>query len=256
MNGHRRMIVTVGTSLFTSATWNTQGSPLETKTYILRAYEIWLRDHLEDPQGRVWMVSDAPERLSGQSVRYELETQLNRTNAAQWGTWIARDLDHPLRYSAELATIVRLFGTERLAGENFGRFLGNRYREIVLVTIDDRSDLGHIAACHLVEYLKALAEDPGLPIRLEATLRGPRLFDRVTSLDRYLNEQDKVPACDLVVSGGYKVLSTIAGRYAARRGWQLIYVHEDGKDLVQVASHQLRIDSTVITMGPVIGADI
>lgn len=252
----KQMIVTVGTSLFRSASWENSGCLLD-----IVGYDAWLSNScLANPELRAaYLPADAITGRTGESIISQLQASISAPNAAKWTQQVAIDFAHPLRYSAEVATILRLAEAEGLASLDqalLSRFL-RRYEHLAFLTAGDRTDLGHRAAHHLAEQVAALAGTgtvlPGL-IRVETALRGSNLTERVRSLVTHLDGLGGTEY-DLVISGGYKVFAAICGQWlVGRPRCRLVYLHEAEGTLIRHVSDRIQIDEDEVVIPP--GSDI
>lgn len=252
----RVMLVTVGTSLFSSATWEPRPDlyPDEAAGGLpkrVREYGNWLRsDSLAEPA----------KRARDEDVRKELERLLTEENAAEWAQCLPPGLPegtHDVvgrRFGAELNTLVLLAEDEaRRSGTAVSlRELLLRYDRVHVVTEKDQGEgvdaFSRIAAFHLVEHLNWIAgrtvakrlEIPGISSSEPERLRGG-LLELQCRVDKLLLE-DWCLGLDLVLTGGYKVygylLSPLAfGRDAVR----LLYAYEGADELVVLQGSAIRV---------------
>jgi hypothetical protein len=250
----KQMIVTVGASLFRSASWENSGCVLD-----IVGYDAWLSNTcLANPELRTaYHPADANTGRTGESIISQLQASLSALNAAEWAEQVAVDFAHQLRYSAEIATILRLAEAEGLAALDprlLSRFLG-RYERLCFLTTQDRADLGHRAAHHLAAQVAVLAgQDTAARVRVEMALHGRALSERVRSLVTYLDELDGTEY-DLVISGGYKVFAAICGEWlVGRPRCRLVYLHETEGTLIRHVTGRIQIDEDEVVIPP--GPDI
>jgi hypothetical protein len=228
------MFVTVGTSLFHSASWETVPE--------IREYGEWKIDKtLCSPEAR-------KRTRNAERIEAALEKALCAGDYELWTQCLPADLlagsphmDTVMRYSAELATILK---TWNLTSDfpAFGEFLRS-YSKIHLVA-DPTSRLPFHAAHHLAQALNALAGNGG-PARvmevygLSSTDPGVLLGDHtgLGLLGRLLfQDWNEVRQMDLVVSGGYKLYGIYLTPLLPFPDKQvrLLYIHEEGDHLIQV----------------------
>jgi hypothetical protein len=234
----RVMYVTMGTSLFHSATWE----PNEEVCKLVSGYEEWTGEETRSsPSSR----QASPHAAS---IRERLGYALRTNNAERWAKWLSADLlaGRPstgslLRYSAELTTLLKLAET-RPAGQTLADFL-NGYGEIRFV-YDDRSpasggpNLPQIAASHLACYLNVLAGQekraglvavPGLSSQNpDEVLEGIQGFG-----DEIAKAIEQFRWFDFIASGGYKLYGTLLAdlRDIPSISARLIYLHEEGQGI-------------------------
>lgn len=210
----RRMVVTVGTSLFTSASWRSEG-PFA----LIPGYPDWSVEHYESPRAR---------REAGGDTAHDLQEQLGHgwPGDIDYFVWPP---DTALRYSAEVATLLRWQQHENET--DLARFLADEYERIELVCSSDQSDPSRIAAGHLDAVM---TQRWGLGcVELQEVLTSESIRDKARHFGNYLRRlgTDRQPT-DLVVSGGYKLFAMYASLFAAatpwqRENWRVIYLHEE-----------------------------
>lgn len=210
MSAGTRMVVTVGTSLFSSASWR-----VEEPFASLPGYRRWAGELIENPSERRTAARQTPRHIEA-VLREQPEEALAAFD----------DGGPALRYSAELSTLLLWQGRE--GSRALGPFLNERYDRVDLVAPCDRNDLAWLAAAHL---RAVLAERLGVErVRVVEAITSPAIKDRVRQLRGYLDTMAaETDRADLVVSGGYKVYAMVAAALAVagERRWQVIYVHED-----------------------------
>lgn len=239
------MFVTVGTSLFHSASWEASESVLRDVPF----YDRWTENDsiLREPEAR-------KKLPAGDKIQQRLEYVLRTDNTGVWTGRLAADLlrGEPdpvtvMRYSAELATILKLFEIEGKSFPTLGAFLGS-YAAIYLPC--DSSAQGdanrvYVAAHHLAAYLNRLAEAdgmlaqplavPGLSSHEPEKLLGARsgLGKLASSLLDAARAGDQL---DVIVSGGYKLYGIYLYQRLAAEGLpvRLFYIHEDASRLVKI----------------------
>ena len=228
------MFVTVGTSLFHSASWEDVPEP--------REYGEWKTGNpLCSPEAR-------KRTRNAERIEAALEKGLCAGDYDLWVRRLPEDLlsgsphmDTVMRYSAELATILK---TWNLTSECpvLGDFLRS-YSKIHLVA-DPASLQPFQAAQHLAHTLNALAGNGG-PARvmevygLSSTDPAVLLGDHtgLGLLGRLIFQNwNDLRQIDLVVSGGYKLYGitlTALLRFPEKKV-RLLYIHEEGSRLVQI----------------------
>ncbi len=235
----RMLVVTVGTSLLTSATWKPEGPFAAIPGY---GSQWCTEPRLSSQQQRVAAVAQGGS-ITGESirrgVRQALETTLTRPDSLVALAAEPTDVEPPGRYSAELATIVCLFREERQPGEDRAAFFARRYGGgCWILSSADRSDEASIAATHLTAVFRHLSRsrvvhEPVLPAG------GPIV--QVGALQTWLWGRPQDSTMDIVVSGGYKIFATDVGQLLNfRHGWRSLYLHESSADLVEQTSKTLR----------------
>jgi hypothetical protein len=239
------MFITMGTSLFHSATWEPGAGALAA----LPEYRDWTQGELlTSPDKRMSCGNSA-------KIREGLKILLDARDTGSWWGCLPKDLrdGNPsattlMRYSAELSTLLKL-ADEEGEGKSLKEFLTS-YEQIRLVydpdgPADEGKNLPMVAATHLLSYINGMAADParasflkipGLSSREPSELLGEdtglgKLGDEICAA---LVSWDQV---DIIISGGYKiygiflapVVEEIEGKIA-----RMIYVHEEGGILMRI----------------------
>lgn len=210
-------MVTVGTSLFSSASWSCEG---DLKS--VRGYRGWTRELLDDPAGR---------RGEGARTVGDLEKLLKEKETEITERHFAPDFDRPLRYSGELTTLLRCHQSPlSRAGESFAAFLQRSYQEIQLLAATNRSNSSNVAARHLQVILRDKLGHPN--VSMPETLRSSHLHELIGYLRDHLEDLTRTGVeADLLVTGGYKAYSLLAGKFVATqpkdRHWRALYLHEE-----------------------------
>ncbi|MCB9834049.1 MAG: hypothetical protein H6807_16430 [Planctomycetes bacterium] len=215
------LIVTVGTSLFESASWS------KGLTTSIPAYEDWLKPEcLDDPTGR----AKGPHAAT---IRKELLALLsNDADAIELTKLWADPKDnsaHPKRYSAEVCTMMRLAAAEE---KTFGDWL-RAYESIRFVAPRNDGNESRIAA----DFLKQVLQKTGA--RIDSHLL---VADDVTEAgaDFHAHLRACQGATDVIVSGGYKIYATMAGRWLGSCGntvpcgpdRRVLYLHEGSEHVI------------------------
>ncbi len=211
-SGLNILAITVGTSLFTSASWRPEG-PFA----LIDGYRGWTTDLLKEPSAR---------SSSGRRTRDGIEARLNQRATGDPGYFVS-DLRAAQRYSAEVSTL--LSWKEREGERELRDFINDRYGRTDLVCPFHPDDPARIAADHLLTVFR---ERLGLEsVEIRDVITGRSLVDRVRQFQTYLQELPPKATVDLVVTGGYKVYAMFASGFAAsparRDRWRVIYQHED-----------------------------
>lgn len=258
----RFLLVTVGTSLFTSASW----APERLSGFGLQRYEEWTKgEKLIDPKAR-----DRDPRVRPLMERAVLESVQPGTDELDpvWVDALPDELQRgepnktdAMRYSAELATLIHLAERRK---ETLRELLAGYDRialpiEGIRATGDQERDKSAIAGIHLKHYLERILGggegDAGERIELwrieELTSTEPA--DLTAALERLaertVEQCRSVDAFDLVVTGGYKIygfylapLVLTAGGGPRPVDGALHYVHERGAALVSLEGETIRVD--------------
>lgn len=232
----RVLVITVGTSLFTSASWRPEG-PFS----LIEDYRSWCEKNL--------LTSPAARRASSSRTEAELEERLK----ARYGNdvhYFAWPPGPPLRYSAEITTLLRWMQKE--GSRDLPPFLERTYQRIDLVCPSDEEDRARVAADHLHAVLTSKL---GLRhVELRNVLTSRSIEEKVAHFQSYLTSLDGQPS-DLVVSGGYKVFAMYAALAVARAGdrrpWQIIYVHEESlAELIVQGAGEIEIEGRMFRVTP------
>jgi hypothetical protein len=230
------MFVTVGTSLFHSASWE-KDSLTE-----IREYGEWTADKtLCSPEAR-------KRTRNAERIEAALEKGLCAGDYDLWARRLPADLlsgsphmDTVMRYSAEFATILK---TWNLTSDfpSFGDFLRS-YSKIHLIA-DPSSRLPFQAAHHLTHSLNQVAGNDGpaqvMPVYGLSSTDPAVLLGDHTGLGLLgqiiLPDLNGALQTDLVVSGGYKLYGIILTSLLRlpEKKVRLLYIHEEGNRLIQI----------------------
>lgn len=209
----RKLVITVGTSLFSSAAWEAEGK-LGDRT----GYGDWLTtEYLGNPglrRSRGWSTAGRIQELLEEDPH-------TLDDLFEW------DVDRPERYSGELNTLIRLYDRELKDGEAMPDFLRRRYGTIDLVCSSRRDDPARIAAQHLNWVLRERLGHRDC--NLSEVLRDEFLQKKTEQFATYLRELPSGPT-DLLVTGGYKAFALLCGAMLIRHradDWRLLYLHEE-----------------------------
>lgn len=264
------LFITMGSSLFQSASWDPDRLPASE----LRSYSR---------KARKSAFLDSPEERSRlQAVRGELESTLDGTNPEKWAGCLPEDLRRgaprrgtAMRYSAELATLIQLAEEEVDRGEvDSLRELLKSWEKVFLVV--DPEDYGsgageaggeaapageglsYVAGKHLRRYLETILDEEGerdgfrtelLPVPGIASREAERLLGEESGVRRLLGEirsregEHRPDHVDFVVTGGYKLYGMVLAQLAVRAKIQtrLLYLYEKGDQLLQLTSRHIRM---------------
>lgn len=233
----RRLLFTVGTSLFESASWRVEGPFAKICGYRDWAEEKEFRDN---PSKRRSMISKNRWLGTGEFVARDLRALLDE--AFRDGSkedllefFAADDIYHPRRFSAEVSTLLMLRDeTGTVEQKGLAGFIDDNYSQIQLIAPDDESDPSHVAAHHLRGQIARMTQFED--VRVSCQIMGKTLERKFRTLDDYLFklrvENDPRPI-DFIVSGGYKVYAVAAGAALYERPlWRTYYTHEEKQQLL------------------------
>jgi putative CRISPR-associated protein (TIGR02619 family) len=247
----RVMYVTMGTSLFHSATWALDDHGLAIE---MERYSGWLvAPFLDSPEKRM---SD----VRSDSIRSRLKRKLTIDNGDEWAQRLPKRLRTgtlpaltPMRYCAELSTLLKM--AEEGAFRDFQAFLAS-YQEIRLCYDGDFYDaeglnLPHVAAEHLKAILHAVFSRtsvttlslPGISSREPKTL-----LAALRTFRDHLQRREEV--VDLVLTGGYKIYGALLAPLAKKDSLELIYIHEGSDNLVVYHDGEGHIAGWTTERGP------
>jgi len=224
----RWLAVTMGSSLFHSATWRPEGPFAK-----IPGYGLWTEQPLvRSPRKRSQMcrpLRRGQPLQSGEAIERQLEELLREAAPNELAKLVATDLSScPGRYSAELTTLLGLLAHDD-AGLSLGEFL-RRYDHVEILSGEKDADPSHHAGRHFEATLEALV---GRRCSTLKPLAGETLPERVKAFQDYLRELPGADAVDLLVSGGFKAFATVAGRHLPRHpSWRTVYLHEDSMAVV------------------------
>ena len=271
----RVLLLTVGTSLFHSATWDATG-PLEP----IRGYQSWLEgEKLRVPKARE---GDLRIQRGLEAELLESETVPGQL-AAGWVEALPAVLtagdpaaSEAMRYSAELATLIKMAdAAQRPLRNHLASY------EKVVVAVDEvhrpvepkEGDMlvkqrysralerykGWVSALHLLAYVGAVLGEPRRIERLDVpgltSTTAEELLQAVVRLGEEAGEiHGRHEAVDFVVTGGFKLYGyVLAGVVRAFESDDtgLHYIHEGGDNLVTLKRRELVIGNrtAAITYG-------
>jgi putative CRISPR-associated protein (TIGR02619 family) len=215
-----KLVVTVGTSLFTSASWREEG-----RFGMIRGYDSWIEKYKGKPGARA---------ASGKYVPEKIEARLGQRNASDFAEF-EWEPQCPLRYSAEITSLLRWAENGRAA--DLSAFLKENYQGVDLVCTSGSKDPSRIAADYLCGVLEQRLGVQG--VRVADELVGQSLLDRVEHFQTYLRSLPVDETVDLVVTGGFKAFAMFGAVFAAtaeRKQWKVLYLHEEKYDNLIVQS--------------------
>ena len=224
MSDGRILIVTVGTSLFSSATWRGED------VFDFRGYRKWLEEL--DKKGEPLWLRSPERRVRDEATCQKIRDVLTEKAPADLSPLVTiASSEDPRRYSAELTTLLVTYRETSHQAASFREFLSG-YESVSLVCPSHRDDEAHIAARHLEQILLVQGAPNATGSLLRSILRSGSSRGRIKQWGEFLGtlEADDV---DLVVTGGYKGFALLAGdawaRTGSKRGWRVIYLHHDNE---------------------------
>ena len=159
------MLVTTGTSLFESASWN-DGDWIDKKG--VKAFREWLEPGSLNEPGPLISHLKRIRHEKAEEIMSFFENELTINNASEWANYFAKDVEmkpKTLRYSAELSTIFDF----AMKCNDWKSFI-NDFKIIFMCDESEKSPT-HIAAKHNLTYLQKIKG-----INLESSKIEP-LFD-------------------------------------------------------------------------------
>jgi hypothetical protein len=231
----RQLVITVGTSLFESASWDPEKLVGD---LAVPGYEAWCQ---EGKLQRLEARKATPGFTRVSKALFEKLDEDDRRDALTEA--FDKRFDMRGRYSAEIATLIALrprFFTKTLH-EGFPEFLKGAYLSTLLIHGDARDDKSRVAALHLEPLLHTL----GAPVQRQ------ELSSDLAENSRQLHEllRKMTGSVDLVASGGYKAQAILMAQEYQQRtpaeAWRLFYLHESSDLIAQVSSGQGRRELVV-----------
>lgn len=238
----KEMFITVGTSLYYSATWENlppaAGIP---------GYDEWTKcpRRTKPEERRRWgrgrTESEIVERLTADPREVEKWTAILPETLRE-GKHAPED---NLRFSAELSSLLMLADSEKVPV----RDLLCRYEAIHVAVdpVDQERGSSYVAGTHLVSYLKTIAGTEGCPdialfpvenlaSRVPEDLLGPSggLRRFLAEVARHI-ETSHAAQLDFLASGGYKIYAVFLSQLVANHpNARLLYLQEEASQLLEV----------------------
>lgn len=244
----RQMFITVGTSLFSSATWEAAKEILD----VCPGYDHWTRApaFLGSPELR------RSRNSTSEKIRFSLETALRERLPGFWAPHLPEDfragevrMGTAMRYCAELATLIKLAEQDD-EGRKL-RALLKSYEEVFVAFDADVARPTAVVGPHLVSYIKVASGADRvrpLPVPGLSSTDGDKLLQPnsgVMLLKKRIIELAKQPAIDLLVTGGYKVYALVLASllfHLRARTCRLVYIHEEGDKLITIDPEHVGMD--------------
>lgn len=235
----RRLVITVGTSLFSSATWDPAADPVRE----IAGYIEWCEpgsEFLDHPRARAEEAT--PEGISPRLIREGVENALRADVNGSLALHVVRpDKGPPGRYSAEVTTLLEwcAWVTQGKSLKSLGDFLLAEYSGCDLLCGADPKDESAVAADHLASLLQVL----GYPSsEVQRVLGGGSVADQLAGLASYLSAVPIGQDLDFIISGGYKVYGTVIGLALNKRPrWRVLYLHESSAGIVQFKADDIHL---------------
>jgi len=242
------MIVTVGTSLFTSASWDAGNAGFVEKLGESRAREYknkWANPG--DSRSAGGLYSPEQRKREGKTLEPFFAERLTAANAAEWAALAAphnpTQNRYNMRYSAELATILGYAKND--AGQDWKSFLD----EYAIYFIHDNNETqpAYIAAKHNCAYLQTMvkARVEALEISHLSSSVPHQLIEGLKKFQQLLTEaagaKAGYSAIDIVISGGYKIYGLIAFGFLTSPQYRIIYQHEDSEQVLILQKGSIKI---------------
>ena len=245
------MLVTVGTSLFESASWKFDEDGILEQ---IPLYAQWNdKGKAADPEPGP-LLSPEKRRLTGKRIIDQLKTSITMENAEEFSGFFENkpSKEELLRYSAELST---MFELAYEYGDNICEGLG-LFKDNIWLIADPNPVKGmpnpqYIAALHIKAYLEKTIPGLGVEIMeipgLSSTARRILLDkDGQTGLLKLGNEvKEKLKeATELVVaaSAGYKIYAVLFGALLWSDKLTIAYRHENSNLLLYVTKNKIRAE--------------
>lgn len=245
MKPDRVMVVTVGTSLFHSASWDGGNSGFfeemgesDTKTY----QEKWASRG--DSRSLGGLHSPAQRIRTGGALEDRFKEKLNATekNVAKWAEWVAPvEAGDFMRYSAEISTIISFVQYEaRQSGREWKEILREYYIDFICDSAQDSS--AYIAAHHNRVYLQQLFDGNADHLSCKdfsylSSLEPHLLYKGLIEYQNYLRQLQGAinptvfRQIDIVISGGYKIFGLVGFGFLLDERFRVIYQHEDSNNV-------------------------
>lgn len=244
------MLVTVGTSLFHSASWNFDDTFIKEKNIV--EYTNWLDEgNRENDPGP--LISPEKRQESNGQFKKHFKTKLisGLDEVDKWTNYFVKDIhiEDILRYSAELSTIFEL-------GLNSKDGLVNFLKEYKIDLIADPNPEGskpneqYVAAKHIEAYLNNLdaglnvntVNVPGISSKEPDDIIGKKGISGINLLTSIIDEYLKTASeLKIIASGGYKSYGFLFGQFLQlRANLFIVYRHEQGDNLMIINRDKIR----------------
>ncbi len=244
------MVVTVGTSLFHSASWNKDNEDFKK---VLGSYWENYAKHWAADDERKGLFTPEYRRKNDYGLEALFEKELTFDNANTWVDRLApyekyTPKTHKMRYSAEIATILG-FG-EKQTEKPWKDFL-NDYVIKFLHDVDHKAGSTYHLAQHLSVYLQKLIN--GSPKKITAqpipNLSSEDPTHLAEGLKEYYMYLDQALASafeivDIVISGGYKIYGFISALLMGNPKCRIIYQHEYAEYVIIQDKNSIELNSS------------
>ena len=236
----RLMVVTVGTSLFQSASWDQIDKifPESAKTYRNYYQKYWISDEnnggLDSPDYR---------RKNDFGLEEYFQNELKSENAETWSNWIASYqtiITPKMRYSAELATLLN-YADILAKWENCSWVEALNKYDIYFIHDFEPESHSCIAAKHNCVYARKILVENGFKFKPKQVIMtyplkkfsGNEPLSLTHGLKAFqqwlLDAQFNMPPfeqIDVVISGGYKAYSLVGHGFLLDPRFRVVYQHE------------------------------
>lgn len=242
MKPEKLLVVTVGTSLFHSASWNEKNPDFckELGKADAKKYQTeWANPG--DNRNLGGLHSPKLRMRNGGALEDRFKEKLIATekNVARWAEWVALPVEEGalMRYSAEISTIISF-------AQHEGRRSGKKWQEILqeyyidFICDNDQLLPANVAARHNRVYLQRLFD--GNPDHLAckefsylSNLEPHLLYKGLLAFQTYLKEMQAwvkpvvFKNIDIVISGGYKIFGLLGFGFLLDERFRIIYQHEE-----------------------------
>ncbi len=251
------MIVTVGTSLFHSASWDENNKDFLSKLGCLsdNYRNDWAQAGTPKSPGN--LARPDMRKSSCPALVETFKQLLTSDNVDLWKGFVTpySTGTTPMRYSAELATIISY--ANLMNTRDWQAFLSEY--EFVFVFDSNENNLGHIAGVHIGTYLEKIARISEEKITAKkiqnfSDLDPNNLTEALREFREFLlNERNTAEneQIDLIVTGGYKIYGFVSyGTISPST--QIIYMHEDASLVFIHKADKIIIDDTELNLDPVV----
>lgn len=228
------MIITVGTSLFHSASWDERNTGFLDRlgSQADNYKDNWANARIKGDIGNLYKPDD--RKIECPELVLKFKELLTADNAKEYAQYAADYQEgDEMRYSAELATILAY--ARQMNPGNWKQYLSDY--EIVFVIDEDENNPSHIAAVHNAACLAKIAglDDKKISaqkISYLSSIEPDKLKSALLDFQKYIHDEKeanqktkKYQTIDLIVSGGYKIYGFVSFREISA-DTQLIYMHE------------------------------